>query len=254
VETKPFRFPGVQGDALAAKLDLPDTEQRACALFAHCFTCGKDLPAIARISRALTDRGIGVLRFDFTGLGQSEGDFAATNFSTNIGDLLAAADALRRRDGGSGPALLVGHSLGGTAVLAAARRIPECRAVATIAAPSEPAHLHGLLQGAAAKEIEARGEAEVSIGGRPFRIRKQFLDDVARRSLLERLDELDRALLILHSPDDEIVTMENAHELFAAARHPKSLVALTGADHLLRRPEHAAYAAALIATWAEPYL
>lgn len=249
--TQEIRFAGAQGDSLAAVLETPAGPPRACALFAHCFTCGKDLPAIARIARALTDRDLAVLRFDFTGLGASEGEFAATNFSSNIGDLLAAAEFLRKR--GRGPALLVGHSLGGTAVLAAAPKIPECRAVAVIGAPSEPAHLRRMLRGTA-DEIEARGEAEVAIGGRTFRIRQQFLADIDRRALLAKLGELNRALLILHATQDEIVTIDNAEALYAAAVQPKSLVALPDSDHLLRRPADAAYAAALIATWAEPFL
>jgi putative redox protein len=249
--TEDVRFPGAQGAALAAKLDLPAREPRACTLFAHCFTCGKDLPAIARVARALTDRGLAVLRFDFTGLGQSEGEFAATNFSSNVGDLLAAAEYLRKRR--AGPTLLVGHSLGGAAVLAAAPRIPEVTAVATIGAPSEPAHLRHLIRGAA-REVDEKGEAEISIGGRPFRIRRQFLADIDRRSLLEALPDLEAAVLVLHAPGDEIVGIENAHEIFAALTHPRSLVSLTGADHLLRRAEDATYAANVIATWADPYL
>ncbi|MFO7653624.1 MAG: alpha/beta fold hydrolase [Candidatus Krumholzibacteriia bacterium] len=249
--TQDVKFPGLQGDALAARLDRPDGPVRGTVLFAHCFTCGKDLPAIARVSRALTGRGLAVLRVDFTGIGDSEGDFAGTSFSTNVGDLLAAAEFLRRRE--QSPVLMVGHSLGGAAVLVAAARVPECRTVATLAAPSEPASLVRLLVGSE-EELEREGSVEIAIGGRPFRVGKQFFDDIRRQNLIERLPELGKPLLIMHGPEDRVVPVASAHALFEAARHPKSLVALPGADHLLKRQEDAQYAADLIATWADRYL
>jgi putative redox protein len=246
-----IEFPGSRGAGLAARLDLPAGEPRAYALFAHCFTCSKESFAASRISAALAERGIAVLRFDFTGLGGSGGDFASTDFSSNVEDLLAAAEHLRatRR----APALLIGHSLGGTAVLAAAGRIPEARAVATVGAPSDPAHVLRLLGGAVA-EMEREGEAEVDLAGRRFRVRREFLDDVAGRRLDEAVASMRKALLILHGPRDEVVGIDHASRIFAAARHPKSFVSLDDADHLLSRREDAAYAAEVLAAWASRYL
>jgi uncharacterized OsmC-like protein/alpha-beta hydrolase superfamily lysophospholipase len=246
-----FDFPNAEGLRLAGLIDLPAGETRAYALFAHCFTCGKDVHAAKRIAQGLTALGIAVLRFDFTGLGSSEGEFANTTFSSNVADLVAAADHLRRVK--RAPALLIGHSLGGAAVLAAASAVPEARAVVTIAAPSDPAHVAGLL-GDARVEIEARGEVEVRLAGRPFRIRRAFLDDVAEQQLSGRINALHKALLIFHSPTDDIVGINNASRIFAAARHPKSFVSLAGADHLLSRRSDAAYVANVIAAWAERYL
>jgi putative redox protein len=244
-------FPGADGSELAARLDAPDGEVRAYALFAHCFTCGKDIFAASRIAQALVDHGIAVLRFDFTGLGASEGEFANTNFSSNVADLLAAADWLRRNH--LPPALLVGHSLGGAAVLAAARSIPEARAVATIAAPSDPAHVTGLFAGSV-PQIEEAGEAEVQLAGRRFRIQRQFLADAADQNLRVQIAELERGLLILHSPTDSTVSIGNATSIFVNARHPKSFVSLVDADHLLSRRSDAVYAAGVIAAWSERYL
>ena len=244
-------FPGAHGAMLAARLDAPDGPARACALFAHCFTCGKDIFAAGQIANALVERGIAVMRFDFTGLGHSDGEFANTNFSSNVGDLVAAAGWLRRER--SAPALLIGHSLGGAAVLAAAATVPEVRAVATIGAPSDPSHVTGLFR-EHVPEIEARGEALVQLAGRPFRIRREFLTDAAEQNLGEKVAQLGRALLILHSPVDETVAIGNATALFVNARHPKSFVSLDDADHLLRRRSDAIYAANLIAAWSERYL
>src|SRR5579871_5005872 len=213
-----FDFPNARGQTLAALLQRPAGEPAAFALFAHCFTCGKDNLAAKRIGEALAERGIAVLRFDFTGLGASEGEFANTNFSSNVADLIAAADHLRRI--ARAPALLVGHSLGGAAVLAAAERIPEARAIAIIAAPSDPGHVTGLFKDQEA-DIRAEGEREVVLAGRPFRIRREFLDDVAEQKLLERVKDLRRALLILHSPTDGTVGIDNATRIFLAAKHPK---------------------------------
>ena len=244
-------FPGAHGATLAARLDAPEAPARACALFAHCFTCGKDIFAATRIAASLVEHGLAVLRFDFTGLGHSEGEFANTNFSSNVQDLVAAADWLRRS--GQAPALLIGHSLGGAAVLAAAGAMPEVRAVATIGAPSDVSHVAGLFR-EQVPEIEAQGEALVQLAGRPFRIRREFLVDAAEQNLREKIGALGRALLILHSPVDETVGIGNATGLFVNARHPKSFVSLDDADHLLRRRSDAAYAANIIAAWSERYL
>lgn len=243
-------FKNARGQTLAAMLDLPAGAPAAYALFAHCFTCSKDLRAVREIARELAAHGFAVLRFDFAGLGASEGDFAATNFSTNVDDLVAAAAFLRERR--AAPALLVGHSLGGAAVIAAAARIPEVRAVATIGAPAEAAHVARQF-GARKAEIEAAGAADLDLAGRPFTITRQFLDDVAGAGVLDAAAQLRRPLLILHSPRDATVGVENAARLFEAARHPKSFVSLDGADHLLTAPEDARYAAAVIAAWAARY-
>src|SRR5215813_1716902 len=246
-----FDFPNAEGQTLAALLDRPTRPPRAHALFAHCFTCGKDIHAARRIAEGLTALDIAVLRFDFTGLGASDGEFANTTFSSNVADLVAAADALRRKL--HAPAILIGHSLGGAAVLAAAASVPEARAVVTIAAPSDPAHVAGLFKDRL-DEIGARGEVEVTLAGRPFRIRRTFLDDVARQKLTERIGNLGKALLIFHSPTDDVVGIDNASHIFMAARHPKSFVSLAGADHLLSRRSDAAYVANVIRAWAERYL
>ncbi len=247
-KTIPIEFPNAQGDVLAARLELPDGPPDAHALFAHCFTCSKDIAAAGRISRALRARGIAVLRFDFTGLGGSEGDFANTNFSSNVQDLVAAADYLRTHH--AAPQLLVGHSLGGAAVLAGARHVPETRAVATIAAPSDPAHVRRLLAGDAGR-IEREGVADVALGGRTFTIKKQFLDDLEGHDLGAGLDA---ALLVFHSPADELVELAHAQRLFDAAPQPKNFIALDGADHLLTNPADSEYVAETLATWAGRYL
>jgi putative redox protein len=246
-----FDFQSAQGHTLAALLDRPDGAVRAVALFAHCFTCGKDIKAARRIAEGLKLHGIAVLRFDFTGLGGSEGEFANTTFSSNADDLVAAADHLREKL--AAPAILIGHSLGGAAVLAAAHRIAEARAVVTIGAPSDPAHVAGLLGGELDK-IRAQGEVEVKLAGRPFRIRRALLDDIAEQKLTERIKNLHKALLIFHSPNDETVGIDNASHIFLAAKHPKSFISLAGADHLLSRASDAAYVANVIAAGAERYL
>ncbi len=244
-------FPGSGGTPLAGRLDLPDSQPSAFALFAHCFTCTKDVLAASRIAHALTDFGVGVLRFDFTGLGGSGGDFANTNFTSNIADLVSAADHLRTTH--VAPTILVGHSLGGAAVLAAAEHIPEVRAIATIGAPSDTEHLMQLLA-ASRQEIEEAGEAEICLAARPFRIRKQFLDDISHQPQAERIRRLDAALLVMHSPTDETVGIDNARAIFDEARHPKSFVSLDGADHLLTRAADARFAASMLASWASRYL
>ncbi len=250
-DSKLIRFPGTTGAMLAARLDLPAQPPIAYALFAHCFTCSKDMLAAARVSAALTARGFGVLRFDFTGLGGSEGDFADTNFSSNVGDLVAAAGWLRAQH--QAPKVIIGHSLGGAAVLAAAPEIPETRAVATIGAPFDPAHVTHLLA-PAVTEITAAGEAEVMLAGRTFRIKRQLLDDLDSQRSAERIARLGRALLIFHSPRDTTVDIENAARIFTAAKHPKSFVSLDTADHLLTRREDAEYVASVIAAWAGRYV
>lgn len=246
-----FDFFNAEGGRLAGLLDRPAAAPQAYALFAHCFTCSKDSHAAKRIAEGLTALGIAVLRFDFTGLGSSEGEFANTTFSSNVADLVAAAYELRRTR--RAPAILIGHSLGGAAVLAAAAKVPEARAVVTIAAPSDPAHVVGLIQDRVA-ELDARGEIEVKLAGRPFRIRRSFLDDVAEQQLSARIADLRKALLIFHSPSDDVVGIDNASRIFLAARHPKSFVSLAGADHLLNRRSDAAYVANVIAAWASRYL
>lgn len=244
-------FPSPSGDSLAGLLDTPDQAPRAWALFAHCFTCSKDSKAAAFIARSLAEAGFGVLRFDFTGLGDSGGDFANTHFSGNVDDLVAAADWLRAQHGV--PALLVGHSLGGAAVLAAAERIPDARAVVTVGAPFEPSHvLHQLGEDRA--RIERDGQAQVSIAGRNFTVKRAFLVDLAAQPQAERIRSLHRPLLVLHAPDDTTVRVDNARQIFELARHPKSFVALDGADHLLNRASDARFAASVIAAWAQRYL
>jgi uncharacterized OsmC-like protein/pimeloyl-ACP methyl ester carboxylesterase len=251
VSTERFQFTGADGHQLAATLDTPDGEVHGYALFAHCFTCGKDVLAAKRIAVALAAKGIAVLRFDFTGLGSSEGDFANSTFSSNVADLVRAADHLRETR--RAPALLIGHSLGGAAILAAAGQIPEAKAVVTIAAPSDPAHVTHLFKDRI-DDIRKHGEVEVSLAGRPFRIKREFLDDVAEHGLMEKVAKLHKALLILHSPTDDTVGIDNATRIFVTARHPKSFVSLANADHLLTGNRDAMYAADVIAAWAERYI
>jgi putative redox protein len=249
--TERFQFTGEGGHQLAASLDLPDQEPIAYALLAHCFTCGKDVLAAKRIAVALAAKGIAVLRFDFTGLGSSEGDFANSTFSSNVADLVRAADHLRETR--QAPAILIGHSLGGAAILAAAGRIPEARAVVTIAAPSDPAHVTGLFKDRI-EDIRKYGKVEVSLAGRPFDISREFLDDIAEQNLMTQVTNLHKALLIMHAPSDDTVGIENATRIFVAARHPKSFVSLAGADHLLSQRRDSAYVADVIAAWVTRYL
>lgn len=246
-----LRFTSRTGHELAARLDRPHGPVHAYALFAHCFTCSKDLFAAVRIAAALNERGIAVLRIDFTGLGESGGEFADSTFSSNIEDLLDAADYLRAHH--RAPQILIGHSLGGAAVLAAAGRIDECRAVATIGAPADPAHVAHLFE-SSREIIEATGEAVVRLAGRRFTVRKTLLDDLSDQNQQARIAALRRPLLILHAPLDEIVGLDNARRIYEAALHPKSFVALDGADHLLTRHSDAEYVATVIAAWASRYL
>lgn len=247
MRSKRFRFPGSQGAELSARLDKPDTSPRAYALFAHCFTCTKDIFAASRIAQTLTQHGIAALRFDFTGLGSSEGEFANTNFSSNVQDLIQAADHLRATL--QAPTLLIGHSLGGAAVLAAAEQIAEVKAVATIGAPADPAHVSHTFSDKV-PEIRSRGEAEVTLVGRPFTIRRHFLEDIESQSLEAKIGRLKRALLVMHSPVDSVVGIDNAARIFQAAKHPKSFLSLDPADHLLSKRAHAEYAAHVLAAWA----
>jgi putative redox protein len=250
--SKAVSFSGAGGHALSARLDIPSAAApRAYALFAHCFTCSKESKAATFISEALADAGIAVLRFDFTGLGESQGDFAATTFSSNVADLVAAASWLAREH--SPPAMLIGHSLGGAAVLAAAAKIPAAVAVATINAPADPGHVAHLFATQRA-EIDAHGEAEVELAGRKFHVRREFLDDVAAQKLTPAIGSLRRALIVFHAPRDTIVDIDNASAIFQAAKHPKSFVSLDDADHLLTRRSDARYVGAVLAAWSSRYL
>ena len=246
------QFPGAHGTPLAARLDMPGAQApRAYVLLAHCFTCSKDTKATSLIATALADAGLATLRFDFTGLGGSEGEFANTDFSSNVADLVAAAKWLASEH--RAPSLLVGHSFGGAAVLAAAAQMPSVTAVATINAPSDPAHLGKLFAGHE-EEIRAKGAAQVDLGGRPFTIRREFLEDIAARKIIDAVAGLKRALLVMHAPADEVVSIDHASAIFRAARHPKSFISLDTADHLLTGRDDARYAATVLAAWASRYL
>ncbi|MDE2112657.1 MAG: OsmC family protein [Alphaproteobacteria bacterium] len=244
---KQITFLNTEGKRLAALLNLPAGHPKAYALFAHCFTCGKDIPAARIIAETLASHGIGVLRFDFAGLGGSEGDFADTNFSSNTDDLIAAANYLRRT--AKAPTLLIGHSLGGAAVLAAAPRLSDVKAVVTIGAPCDPSHVTNLFANQVAT-IRDRGALTVTLAGRPFTIKQQFLDDISEQKLVAIIPQLRKALLVMHAPTDQIVGIENASYIFRLARHPKSFVSLDRADHLLKRRADAEFAANMLAVWA----
>ena len=249
---KKLEFRNESGQKLSARLDFPPVENpSAYALFAHCFTCSKNIKAISHISRALTANGIAVMRFDFTGLGDSEGEFADTNFSSNVGDLVMAAEFMTTQF--NAPKILIGHSLGGAAVLQATARIPSATAVITIAAPADPGHVTRAL-GDTKDIIESRGEANVNLAGRTFKIKKQFLDDLESVSMQQTVRNLNRALLIFHSPVDGVVGIENAAKIFQIARHPKSFISLDKADHLLMNPKDSQYVGSLIAAWAMRYV
>jgi putative redox protein len=252
MKSERLTFENAQGQKLVARLDRPDSfDAGPFALFAHCFTCTKNFKAVANISKALTAKGVGVFRFDFTGLGESEGDFSYTNFSSNTEDLIAAAQFLEREH--SAPNILIGHSLGGAAVLQAAHSIPSASAVATIAAPCEPNHLKKLLN-LSAEEMETKGEAEIVIAGRQFTIRKQFIDDLDETNMKKTIHDLGKALIIFHSPFDRIVGIDNAAYIFQTARHPKSFISLNRADHLLSDESDSRYVGNLIAVWSDRYL
>ncbi|MBV2361383.1 bifunctional alpha/beta hydrolase/OsmC family protein [Thalassococcus sp. CAU 1522] len=249
--TERLTFPGHTGDKLAARLDRPEGPHLATALFAHCFTCGKDIAAARRIAGRLAAMGIAVLRFDFTGLGHSQGEFANTTFTSNADDLAAAADYLAGR--GMAPDLLIGHSLGGAAVLRVAARIPTARAVVTLGAPFDPGHVtHNF--GDALDDIREQGRADVDLGGRPITLSRAFVEDVEAENLAPAIGSLKKALLVLHAPRDAVVDISNATHIFTAAKHPKSFVTLDDADHLVSRARDAEYAAEVIAAWAGRYL
>lgn len=253
--SQPLRldFPGYSGASLAARLDLPNGPVRAYALFAHCFTCSKDLAAVRRIAAELAREGIALLRFDFTGLGSSEGEFSSTNFSSNVADLVAAADYLRRHY--EAPSVLIGHSLGGAAVLSASKRVPETRAVVTIGAPADASHvLKHVLSPRDLSKIERDGAADVRIGERTFKISRQFVEDVRREPLSRDISSLRKPLLVMHAPQDETVGIGNATEIFLAAKHPKSFISLDEADHLLSNPSDAAFAAQAMTGWLSRYV
>jgi len=245
-------FTNPQGQTLSGRLELPaDQYPHNFALFAHCFTCNKNLGAVRNISRGLTSQGFAVLRFDFTGLGESEGDFADTNFSGNVEDLIAAANFLSKEY--QAPTLLVGHSLGGAAAIFAGAQIDTIKAVTTIGAPANPEHVKHLLK-SELQEIENTGMATVNLSGRDFTIKKQFLDDLETKSLPEVAKQLNKALLVMHSPQDTTVGIKNAEEIYHAAKHPKSFITLEGADHLLMRKEDSIYAGKVIAGWSSRYI
>lgn len=250
--TQTFEFAGSNGRRLIGRVESPIGQVRGWAVFAHCFTCGKDNLTAVRIARSLAATGIGTLRFDFAGQGQSEGQFRETNFASNVDDIVAAVDAMAET--GMTPCLLIGHSLGGAAVLAAAGRAPRVKAVVTVNAPFDVAHALHQFEPAGLAAIEEKGEAEVMLGGRPFVVGKQFIDDVRSHDQGNRIATLHRPLLVLHSPRDDVVGLDNATNIFVAARHPKSFISLDSADHLLSRSSDAGHAASLISTWASPYL
>ena len=247
-----FEFKNCDGVVLAGALEQPTAPRRGVAVFAHCFTCHKNVHAASRVSKGLRDQGFAVLRFDFTGLGQSEGDFANTNFSTNLDDLRSAINALK--GDGLTVDLLVGHSLGGAAVLAVAGEFEDVKLVATIGAPSDPAHVLHLFDDGAISKIKVDGQAEVALGGRPFTVRKEFIEDVNEVSLIDKLASNRKPVLICHSPTDSIVSVDHARKIYEAAKHPKNFVSLDGADHLLRNAEDATFVATVISTWATRYL
>ena len=246
-----LEFPGTDGLTVAGLLETPESNPHSFVLFAHCFTCGKDVVSASRIARALVARGYAVLRFDFTGLGNSDGDFANSNFSSNVNDLVLAADFLRENY--RAPSLLIGHSLGGAAVLAAAHDMKEVKGVVTIGAPADPQHVVKQFD-CKIDEINETGVAEVKLAGRSFTVKKQFLDDLADQYQSGKIASLKKALLVFHSPVDATVSIEEAEKIYRSAKHPKSFVSLDNADHLLTRAKDAEYVATTIAAWATRYI
>lgn len=247
-----FDFDGPKGYRLSGRLTEPETRLRGWAIFAHCFTCGKDSLAATRVTKALAEHGVGVLRFDFAGLGSSGGTFGDSNFAADVNDLVAAGQAMVAA--GKAPSLLIGHSLGGAATLMAAGELPSVRGVVTIAAPYDVAHVLRLFDSAGLEKVEAEGEAEVKLGGRPFVVRKSLVDGLRQNDLRSRIAHLRRPLLVMHAPGDDTVDVSNAAHIFAAAHHPKSFISLDDADHLLTRRADADYVAQLISAWAARYL
>ncbi|MGV3582472.1 MAG: osmotically inducible protein OsmC [Methylotenera sp.] len=240
------------GVKLSARIDTPDGAYRATALFAHCFTCGKDILAASRISRRLVALGFAVLRFDFAGIGASEGEFSDTNFSSNVQDLIEATQWLKVNF--QAPSLMIGHSLGGTAIIAASGRIPEAQAYVTIGSPSDPRHIFNLIGSNNLHIIEQVGEAEVSLEGRPFLIKRQFLEDLTNQQLLKQIRSLHKPLLIMHAPEDQTVPIDHATTMFHAASHPKSFLSLGSADHLITNKVDAEFIADVIASWSGRYI
>lgn len=251
-KTQNFDFTNQQGESISGKLELPESSFKKLAIFAHCFTCTKSLNAATKISRGLTKYGIGILRFDFTGLGRSTGDFAQTNFSTNVDDLVDAYHALSDRLN-LFPSMIIGHSLGGAAALAATTKIPELKAIVTIGAPSSPAHLLQSFE-PHIDEIEKNGFVELNLAKRPFKITKQFIDDLKNTNILAQLKHFSGALLLAHSPQDQTVTIDHMHQIYSAASEPKSLISLDQADHLVSKPSDAEYLSHLIGVWASRYI
>lgn len=251
MKSKKIEFEGSAGYNLSARIDEPDSgDCKTTLLFAHCFTCNKNLRAIGHISRALTDKGIGVFRFDFTGLGESEGDFSESTFSHDVQDLIAAAGYMHKN--WIAPKILMGHSLGGAAILQAANSIPSSEAVTTVGSPCNPQHVQHLLDDKK-DEIEQKGEAEVVLAGRRFKIKKKFLDDLAEQTMDEVIRNLNKALLIFHSPVDKTVGIDNAAHIYKLAKHPKSFISLDDADHLLTKDDDAQYVGNVTTAWAERY-
>lgn len=252
MKTLKVEFPNEAGEALSARLTLPSVvKPRHFAIFAHCFTCNKNFNAVRNIANSLTAHGFGVLCFDFTGLGESEGEFENTNFSSNLADLLSAATFLE--DKYAAPSLVIGHSLGGAAAIYAASKTPSIKAIATVGAPANVAHVQHLIENEI-DTIEEKGEATVILEGRPFKIKKQFIENIREYRLVSTLDKLRKAILILHSPQDSTVGIENAEKLYTAAHHPKSFISLDGADHLLNDKKISKYAGNVIAAWVKCYL
>lgn len=251
MDSKNIKFEGSTGESLAAKIDLPENDPKAYALFAHCFTCSKDLKAVGNITKALAEIGIATFRFDFTGLGQSSGDFADTNFSSNVEDLVKAYEYMDEEL--EAPAILIGHSLGGAAVLQAAHKMEAVQAVATVAAPAEPAHVKENFE-MSLDEIEEKGEAKVTLAGRPFTIKKQFIDDLEETRMKDYIRNLGKALIVFHSPIDNTVGIDNASKIFIAAKHPKSFISLDKADHLLSNKQDSMYVGKVLGTWAGKYI
>lgn len=251
MKSERIEFKGALGEILAGRIDKPESGVKACAIFAHCFTCSKNLKAVGNITKALAAEGVETLRFDFTGLGESEGDFSDTNFSSNVDDLVAAYEYMKERD--SAPSVLIGHSLGGAAVLQASQRMEHIKAVVTIGGPSDPVHVERHFE-SKKEEIEQTGEAVVKLAGRPFKVKKQFLDDLAAAKMDSYIKHLDRALLVMHSPLDDTVGIDNAAHIYKKAKHPKSFISLDKADHLLMDQKYSLYTGSLIADWSSIYL
>lgn len=252
MKLEPVKFENNTGQTIHAILELPvDGNPVSYALFAHCFTCSKDLNAVVNISRSLSRNGIAVLRFDFTGLGESEGEFTETTFSSNISDLILAYEFLETNY--KSPDIIIGHSLGGAAVLSAAHSMPKVKAVVTVGAPYKASHVQQLFKDDLSR-IEKEGIAKVQIGGRPFQIRKEFIDDLKDNEEKVLIKSLNKALLVMHSPQDATVGIDNARKIYESAHHPKSFVSLDGANHLLTNRADSQYVGEIIASWASRYV